>query len=98
MSTAPSRLHLRHHELTRLTRARDARLDVIRGVAWITLDGDPRDIVLEAGQSFVVDSGRPLIVFALEGPAAVDVRPQPETARRASRSWTSGWLRAAGAA
>lgn len=93
-----SRLHLKNHELARLTDARDARLEVVRGVAWITLDGDPRDIVLEAGQSYVVDSASPLIVFALEGPAAVDLRPQPGAARSTKRSWISGWLRTAGAA
>jgi len=33
---------------------------------WITSDGDPRDIVLSAGESHVADRDAPLLVFALE--------------------------------
>lgn len=37
-----------------------------RGSLWLTHDGDCRDIVLLAGESYVGDSGRRLLVHALE--------------------------------
>lgn len=35
------------------------------GVLWLCFDGDPRDIVLEAGQTFTCDKGSPLSIHAL---------------------------------
>ncbi|WP_280152180.1 DUF2917 domain-containing protein [Piscinibacter sp. XHJ-5] len=97
-----TRFHLQRNEMARFADARDARVAVVSGVAWITVDGDPRDHVLEAGDSFVIDSAQPVIVFALQGPAAVELQPRPGAApgtrAPAPRSWTSGRLRPAGAA
>ena len=64
---------LQHNQCVRLVRARDSRLSVSHGSAWVTIDGQRRDIVLEPGQSFVVDSNETVVVFALQGPAAVEV-------------------------
>lgn len=36
------------------------------GCLWITLDNDARDIILEAGQSFVPQEHQRAIVYALE--------------------------------
>jgi hypothetical protein len=36
------------------------------GSIWITLDNDPRDIVLEAGQSFINTDHRRATIYALE--------------------------------
>ena len=36
------------------------------GSIWITLDNDPRDIVLEAGQSFTDTGHRRAMIYALE--------------------------------
>jgi hypothetical protein len=102
LDTPTSLLQLQRNQLARLNDACDSRLAVVSGTAWITVDGDPRDIVLEAGESFVVDSAKPVIVFALQGPASVELQPRtglaPCAQRPAGRSWTSGWLRPAGAA
>src|SRR3954454_8415194 len=49
-----ARLDLAKNEIARLTQAHSTRLDCVDGVAWITVDGDPRDIVLTRGQSFVI--------------------------------------------
>jgi hypothetical protein len=68
-----SRFSLARNQAAKLSRARDTNVRCVDGVAWITVDGDPRDIVLERGQSFVVDSNADVIVFALRGPAAVEL-------------------------
>lgn len=71
-----------------------ARVQVIcsRGSLWITLDNDPRDIVLEAGESFFSTERRRAIVFAFELSTLV-LRPEADqlTARRTPRiSFTAG--------
>jgi hypothetical protein len=74
MNAEHARLSLAHNQLARLTEAQDTRLDCVCGVAWITLDSDPRDIVLERGQSFTIDRATPVLVHAIQGPAAIEVR------------------------
>ncbi len=36
------------------------------GIVWVTQDGDPRDIILRAGQSFTIDRNGPTLVQAFE--------------------------------
>ena len=36
-----------------------------RGTVWLTLDNDPRDIVLDAGEVFTTDDHRRALVYAL---------------------------------
>lgn len=54
------------------------------GALWITLDNDPRDIVLEPGESFFSTEHRRALVFAFE-PSTLVLRPEVEEAR-ASRA------------
>jgi hypothetical protein len=55
------------------------------GSIWITLDHDVRDIVLDAGQSFVAGEHRRALIYAL-GTARVDLRPAgPQAAPVAAR-------------
>lgn len=42
------------------------RVECLDGCVWITLDGDPRDVVLEAGQAFTADRNQPALIHALE--------------------------------
>ncbi|HEX2539661.1 MAG TPA: DUF2917 domain-containing protein [Caldimonas sp.] len=63
------------------------RLECLSGRAWITLDGDLRDVLLERGESFVVDRKAPVMVFAVGAPAALRVHA-PAVPRTAS---LSGW-------
>ena len=98
LDTPRARLDLRKNDVVTLRHACHSRLDVLDGVAWVTIDNDPRDVVLSRGQSFVVESGAKVLVCALRGEAVVDVLgparavncpPVPPVQRPA---W-SGWLR-----
>ena len=75
LNTEHARLGLDKDQMARLARACDTRLECVDGVAWITVDGDRRDIVLSRGESFVVESGADVIVYALQGPAAIEIHP-----------------------
>src|SRR4029077_15822895 len=44
-------------ELVQLDGARGTTLRVTRGTLWVTLENDLRDVVLSAGDSFMVDRG-----------------------------------------
>ena len=52
--------------LYRIARPLGWRIQCIAGRAWITHDRDPRDIILEAGESHTCDRPERLIVQALE--------------------------------
>lgn len=69
----------------RLRAARGTRLRSVAGTLWVTVDGDPTDRVLLAGQQWAVDSAGPLLVSALDGPATVGLcgprRPAPRWRR-----------------
>jgi hypothetical protein len=38
----------------------------VQGSLWITHDGDPKDIIVDAGQRYVADRHAPLVVYALD--------------------------------
>jgi hypothetical protein len=63
MTSLPERLP-RRATLTLADRGGD-RIDCLCGRLWITQDGDPRDIVLDAGASFELDRPGLAIVSAL---------------------------------
>jgi Protein of unknown function (DUF2917) len=48
-------------------------VECLEGALWITQSNDPRDIVLKAGQSFVLDKAGLALVCAASGPATVAV-------------------------
>lgn len=56
-------------EVLRLRVAEGRHIGVVRGVAWVTQDGDPRDIVLGAGESFRFDRKGLGLVMPLGGEA-----------------------------
>ena len=40
-------------------------IDVFEGQVWLTLDGDPRDVILEGRESYRADREEAMHVFAL---------------------------------
>lgn len=55
-------VHLQGDELIRVRHAAGAEVRALRGNIWVTQDGDPRDVVLGAGESFRFDRNRPALV------------------------------------
>jgi hypothetical protein len=53
---------LRPGEVLRLRDAVGNRITGLRGELWITQEGDPRDVILKAGEGFVLD--RPGLALA----------------------------------
>ena len=72
LTTQRAQLNLADDEVARLDDAFGSRLEVACGFVWITVDGDRGDIVLGAGESYVVGPA-PVIVSAIRGAAAVRV-------------------------
>jgi len=58
-------------------------VECLEGAVWITQSNDPRDIVLNRGQSFVLDKPGLALVCAAAGPAVVAVEVAPERLPRA---------------
>ncbi len=100
IDTRDARLPLTIGKPARLVNACNTRVTVLRGQAWITIDGDRRDIVLEAGEQFIIDSNRKVVVYPLRSGVpmelAIDASAPPCKPRR--RSGLSGWLQAVQAA
>ena len=55
----------------RLKGALGRRVAVLEGDVWVTLDNDPRDIVLRAGEDFVIDRPAGAVISALGGDARI---------------------------
>jgi hypothetical protein len=66
-------LDLSREQGVRFANACGTRIDCRSGALWITVDNDPRDIVLASGEWFTLDSQDGTIVQAILGPAEVAV-------------------------
>jgi hypothetical protein len=88
MNTAPSRFHLSlaNRAIFSLPDAAGVGIECRSGSVWVTLDHDPRDIVLAPGERFEADQHRRVLVSALEPscitvsgsqPAALPAREEP---------------------
>lgn len=86
-----ARVQLPADQLLRLTDALGTRLRGIQGTSWITIDNDPRDLVLEAGEEWVIDARQPVLVTPLKGASTISVcapaRPTPSR-RQIVWPWT----------
>jgi Protein of unknown function (DUF2917) len=54
------------HATVRVSAAPGARIDCLEGCIWVTVDGDRRDVIVEAGGSFAFDRRGRALVHALE--------------------------------
>lgn len=81
-SPAPTTLRLERGQSTRLTETRATHLASAAGTLWVTIDNDPRDIVLEAGEAIDLWGDEAVLVSPLGGPAVLALTPaeQPELA------------------
>ena len=88
-------------EMVKLDGARGTTLRVTRGMLWITLEDDPRDVILAAGDAFTIDrEGLTLIESQDVSSVCVLARHADEMHRRASRPSLAlriaDWVGAAG--
>ena len=56
---------LRKGEILHLQHALGQRIEALDGRLWITMDGDLRDIVIDAGEAFTVDRGTDVLLSAM---------------------------------
>ena len=91
INTPNARLALAARRGLRLKDARGAKLRAVQGTLWVTIDNDLRDIVLDPGEAFVVDSNSPLIVMPLGDCATVDVKSAAPASAGRARWWLQGW-------
>ncbi len=64
--TRPLDLQLQRRSIFNVDDAAGVRIACRAGSVWITLDNDPRDIVLEAGESFTGTDHRRAMIYALD--------------------------------
>lgn len=93
------KLTLNHHGIAILKRSRGVRLTVARGTAWLTIDGESRDIVLNPCDQFVIASDAAVAISAIAGPVEISVRPAAPAPTRVARLMgqiARTWLRVRG--
>ena len=69
-----AKLELDDDQVLRMNGARGLHIQVISGYLWLTLDGDPRDYVLRAGNTYLVERQEALTASAFRGPALVGLQ------------------------
>lgn len=77
---------LRTPQPLRLVDARGTWLRAMSGALWVTLDHDSRDLVLQTGESLLIETTAPVTVSALGGRASVGLCA-PQRAARAPQRW-----------
>lgn len=88
--TTPSKpldLSLPHQAMFNVSDAAGVQIVCRAGSLWVTLDGDPRDIVLDAGERFMATEHRRALIYAM-APSALSLAMAPGVApaRRAGRA------------
>jgi len=68
---SPIPRHLRTREVLNIRHGRGLAVRCLAGALWITQDGDTDDVVLEAGECFVLDRAGLALVSAPLAPATV---------------------------
>ena len=59
-------MNLERQGMIRLPQGASFQVTCLEGALWVTLDHDPRDIVLEPGEAFTAPADRGGIVYALK--------------------------------
>lgn len=71
LSQQAASIQVPHDRPLRVRNGLGRRITVLEGNVWVTQDGDPRDIVLGAGEDFLFDRPAAALVSALGGNARV---------------------------
>lgn len=71
----PASTRLRKGEILHLQRALGQRIEALGGRIWITMDGDLRDVVIDAGEGFTVDRSSDVLVSAISDAQLVLLLP-----------------------
>jgi hypothetical protein len=79
------RTHLARHSALILDGAAGTIISVDRGCVWITLERDPRDVVLVTGMRFEIDRGGRTVVVAEEDSRLRLTRPFTRSERIATK-------------
>lgn len=66
---------LRKGEILHLHHALGQRIEALDGRLWITMDGDLRDIVIDAGEGFTVDRSSDVLLSAMSDAHLVVLTP-----------------------
>src|SRR5512140_2583470 len=74
-----TRTRLSRNALLVLDDAQGMTVAVDAGVIWLTLDSDPRDVFLRAGERFCIDRSGRTVIMAHEA-ASLRVLPRPSSA------------------
>ena len=62
----PAAIHLRKGEIRRLPNGLGRRIEALSGSLWVTIDNDPRDIVVGAGEGFSLDRSGDALISAMD--------------------------------
>lgn len=83
-------LSLAHKAMFSIADAAGLNIVCREGSLWLTLDDDPRDVVLDAGESFLTTEHRRALIYALS-PSSLSVvhAVEPTPATSTSRPATS---------
>jgi hypothetical protein len=74
-------LALTHQAMFTVPDASGVQIVCREGSLWITLDNDPRDVVLAPGESFITTEHRRALIYAMRS-SALTLAATPCTARR----------------
>jgi hypothetical protein len=66
---------LRKGEVLHLHHALGQRIEALGGRVWITMDGDLRDVVIDAGEGFTVDRSSDVLLSAMSDAQLVVLLP-----------------------
>lgn len=95
MNTIPNQfdLSLAHQAMFEVTDAAGVQISCRQGSLWLTLDGDTRDIVIDAGESFVATEHRRALIYAL-APSDLSVAMAPTGTPNTAAARLAGRARA----
>lgn len=90
--TLPLHQRLRPDDFLHFPHPPRLRLCAESGTLWVTVDGEPDDIQIDAGESRVLGGGAPLTVGTLGGDAVLCATALSQPAGRGWRLGLGAWL------